>query len=62
MITTDPIVTEMRKAGEKLQKECRDDLHLFSQMITKGTEKRKKDGWHVLTKRDLKNRRFSHVK
>jgi hypothetical protein len=53
MIFADPIVNEMREAGKKLQKKCRNDLRLFSKMISAGTAKRKKEGWKVISKKDI---------
>lgn len=56
MFFTDPIVKEMRDAGKKIQDKCNNNLHLFSQMITEGTEKHKKEGWKVVTKKDIENK------
>ena len=49
----DPIVKEVREAGKRLQEKCNNDLHLFSKMITEGTEKLRKEGWKVAGKNEL---------
>ena len=62
MMFADPIVKEMREAGKKLQEKCNNDLHQFSQMITEGTEKHKKEGWKVISKKDIENMDFAATK
>ena len=49
----DPVVKEVREAGKRLQEKCNNDIGLFSEMITKGTEKLRKEGWTVVGKNEL---------
>ena len=43
----DPIVEEVRKAGKLLSEKCDNDINKFAQMIKKGTEQSKKEGWKI---------------
>jgi hypothetical protein len=44
-MTVDPIVEEIRKTARRIQEECGNDLHRFSQRITENEKKLKAEGW-----------------
>ena len=49
----DPIVNEVRKAGEKIQKECGNDINIFIEMIKQTEKKLKQEGRTFISKDDF---------
>lgn len=52
----DTIVEEVRNAGKKLSEQCKNDIHAFSLILKKGTEKSKKEGWKILSKEKIEKK------
>ena len=49
MAFNDPIVTEVRAAGRKLEEKCSGDPKLFVDMLRADEEKLQKEGWKLVS-------------
>ncbi len=49
----DPIVNEIRTAGEKLASKCDYDIHKFALMLKEKTDELGNNGWKIIKKEEV---------